>query len=117
MQPLQSRTIKALHRIYDLEHWNVRRLTQHAAIDLLRTKDNVWETVAEIRGAAHKALAEYFVFKIKDHDQVTMHLEEATYALKLCLESGNLSWEAEQEAEAIVRKISSDQANRCPRRK
>jgi hypothetical protein len=98
--------LKALNRVYDLQNWNVRQFDKHSQIELLSKKDNQWEAIVEIKGPDHKTLAEYIVSKIKAHTEVSTQLEDAINALKLCLESKDLSWEAEQESEAILRKIT-----------
>ncbi len=109
--PQQPKRIKALSRTYDLQQLNVRHHEKHSVVEVFSKKNNRWDAIAEIKGADHRTFAEFIVFKIQTQSQTSTHLEEAINALQLCLESNELSWEAEQEAEAILKKTRGTNAS------
>lgn len=100
----QTGRVKALGQIYNLEYWSVRHCERHSEIELISRKNDKWEMIAEIKGPHHKALAVHILSSIKAHTRFSDQLEEAINAVKLCLDGEDLSWEAEQACEVILRK-------------
>ncbi len=63
-----------------------------------------WEIVAQTRAAPYvnaKANASYIAHAVNDYERMIATIYELVGALELCLESEDLSWEAEQEAEIV----------------
>lgn len=114
-----TKSIKLLHRLYDLRIRNVKYEAKSSEIQVFNLATRDWETIIETKGARHAAVAEYIAFEIELYHELLDHIEEALNAFKLCLDCSHLSWEAEQASELIAQKIEQMliRTNRMPRKR
>lgn len=117
--PAPCSSIRTLRRSYDLQRRNVKYGAKQTEIELFNLTTGLWESVIETKGVCRIALAEFIAFEIELYHQLLDQIEEAMTAFTLCLECNDLSWEAEQSSDLILRKLEQSllRANRTPRKR
>lgn len=87
------------------EHW-----PQHSVIFVPANEDSAVPSMAEIRsqqGFEARVLAEFFANAVNDNARKDAVIAELVACLELCLESGELSWEAEHDATIMIERVKS----------
>jgi hypothetical protein len=107
VEPLSASSGKPRY-LYNLFPWVYRAIPGGMAIEAYVEIAGDWQTVAEVKQTAYldaEATANYIVKSINGDEPTQKLLEELAGALELCLTCDGLTWEAEQEAEAVLTKL------------
>lgn len=93
--------------LYFLHPWNALHRRDCSVIEAYVECAGDWETVAEVRPTGHidvEATANYIVRAVNDYGFNRPFIDELVAALEMCLECDGLTWEAEHEADVLVRR-------------
>ncbi len=96
--------------------WSCRHHADVSEIFAYTEPNGVPQVIAEtfsLPGANAKHNAEAIVHAVNGHEQTKELMAQMLNALELCLDCGGLTWEAEQEAESVYKKLKkADESGR-----
>lgn len=94
--------------LYALAPWSCVHRPDGSKIEAYVEITGDWETIAhvpEAKGINAEATAGFIVKAVNDYDRHRQIIAELITALELCMECEDLTWEAEQEAELVLRRV------------
>ncbi len=95
--------------LYFLHPWNAVHRRDCSLIEAYVEGLGDWQTVAEVRPTGHidvEETANFIVRAVNDYQLNNEFIDELVAALELCLESKGLTWEAEHEADVLIRRAA-----------
>jgi hypothetical protein len=107
----QSKTKLNEKGLPNLEPWSCQHHPDHSLIEAYVMGKGDWETIAEVRASAYvnaEQLANFIIKAVNNYDRHQKLIAELASALELCLECEGITWEVEQEAGVILRRIKQD---------
>lgn len=96
--------IKAAHTLMP---WSCHHATNHSEITAYSEASGAWEIIAEIKesaGVDAEKAAEFITQVVNEYDQTKDLIRQLTVALETCLSCEHLTWEAEHEADVVLRR-------------
>lgn len=94
----------------DIAPWSGLRRAGTAVIEGYVEAARAWETIVEISPSPHtdaRAAADFIIRAVTEYPLQRALIRQLTDALEICLESGNLTWEAEHDAEIALARARS----------
>jgi len=91
--------------VHSLLPWSCRQYPDRLAIEAYVMGSGEWETIVEVKPSAYvntEEVGNFIVKAVNDYERHQKLIGELISALELCLECEGITWEAEQEASAIL---------------
>jgi hypothetical protein len=110
---LESYSPSKIKYLYNLFPWVYRPNSEGMTIEAYVEAAGDWQTIAEIKQTAFldaEVAATYVIKAVNGNEPNRKLIEELAGALELCLTCEGITWEAEQEAEAVLAKVKKGSA-------